>query len=124
MTIPGLFGDFKVILTSEGYLLKITLKYSWGNANFSVQTFSRTLRVEDVRAKKDRGHPRQEVGFPAAPVMGRSFLSPGHTAHGSGMSARDSDQNVYVYDVFSSLIIGSVPTTPDLNASAKVSRYK
>ena len=46
------------------------------NTNFFVQSFSRTLRVMDVRAK-NRGRPHQEVRFCAAPV-GRNFLIPGH----------------------------------------------
>ena len=44
---------------------------------FFVQSFSTTLRVMDVRAE-NRGRPRQKVCFPAAPVMGRNFLTPGH----------------------------------------------
>ena len=31
----------------------------------------------DVRAE-NRGRPHQKVCFPAAPVMGRNFLTPGH----------------------------------------------
>ena len=31
----------------------------------------------DVRTE-NRGRPRQEVRFPAAPVVGRNFLTPGH----------------------------------------------
>ena len=31
----------------------------------------------DVRAA-NRGRPRQKVRFPAAPVVGRNFLTPGH----------------------------------------------
>ena len=44
---------------------------------FSVRSFSKTVRVMDVRAE-NRGRPHQKVGFPAAPVMGRNFLTPGH----------------------------------------------
>ena len=47
------------------------------NANFSVQSFSRTLRVMDVRAET-RGRPHQKVHVPAARVMGRNSLTPGH----------------------------------------------
>ena len=32
----------------------------------------------DVRAK-NRGRPHQKVRFPAAPVAGRNFLTPGHS---------------------------------------------
>ena len=46
------------------------------NANFFVQSFSKTLRVMDVRAK-NRGRPHQKVRFSAAPVMGRNFLTQG-----------------------------------------------
>ena len=44
---------------------------------FFVQSFSRTLRVMDVRAE-NRGFPHQKVRFSAAPVTGRNFLTPGH----------------------------------------------
>ena len=44
---------------------------------FFVQIFSTTLRVVDVRAK-NRGRPHQKVRFPAAPVVGRNSLTPGH----------------------------------------------
>ena len=39
--------------------------------------FSTTLRVMDVRTE-NRGRPHQEVRFPAAPVVWRNFLTPGH----------------------------------------------
>ena len=45
--------------------------------SFFVQSFSRTLRVMDVRAE-NRGRPQQKVRFSAAPVTGRNFLTPGH----------------------------------------------
>ena len=32
----------------------------------------------DVRAE-NRGRPHQKVRFPAAPVVGRNFLTPGHS---------------------------------------------
>ena len=44
---------------------------------FFVQSFSTTLRVMDVRAK-NRGRWHQKVRFPAAPRVGRNFLTPGH----------------------------------------------
>ena len=44
---------------------------------FSVQSFSRTLRVMDVRAE-NHGRPHPKVSFSAAPVMGRNFLTQGH----------------------------------------------
>ena len=43
---------------------------------FSVQSFSRTLRAMDVRTE-NRGRPHQKARFPAAPVMGRNFLTQG-----------------------------------------------
>ena len=43
---------------------------------FFVQSFSKTLRVMDVRAK-NRGRPHQKMRFSAAPVMGRNFLTQG-----------------------------------------------
>ena len=43
---------------------------------FFVQSFSKTLRVMDVRAE-NRGRPHQKVHFSAAPVMGRNFLTQG-----------------------------------------------
>ena len=45
---------------------------------FFVQSFSTTLWVMDVRAD-NRGRPHQKVRFPAAPVVGRNFLTPGHS---------------------------------------------
>ena len=47
------------------------------NANFFAKSFSRTLRVMDVRAE-NRGRPHQKMRFSAAPMMGRNFLTPGH----------------------------------------------
>ena len=44
---------------------------------FFVQSFSTTLRVMDVRVE-NRGRPHQKVRFPAPPVVGRNFLTPGH----------------------------------------------
>ena len=51
--------------------------WSLGAKKSTVQSFSATLRVMDVRAQ-NRGRPRQKVRFPAAPVAGRNFLTPGH----------------------------------------------
>ena len=69
---------------------------------FFVQSFSKPLRVTDVRAK-NRGRPHQKVRFSAAPVMGRNFLTQGRP----GVRVRNvrgkSGQKVYVYAVFSSL---------------------
>ena len=45
---------------------------------FLHKVFSRTLRVMDVRAE-NRGRPHQKVRFPAAPVVRRNFLTPGHS---------------------------------------------
>ena len=45
--------------------------------NVFAQSFSTTLRVMDVRAE-NRGRPHQKVRFPAAPVVGRNFLTAGH----------------------------------------------
>ena len=45
---------------------------------FFVQSFSTTLRVMDVRTE-NRGRPHQKVCFPAAPVVGRDFLTPEHS---------------------------------------------
>ena len=44
---------------------------------FFVQSFSATLQVMDVRAE-NHGRPHQKVRFPAAPVVGRKFLTLGH----------------------------------------------
>ena len=46
------------------------------DAKLFVQSFSRTLRVMDVRAE-NRGRPHQKLRFSAAPVMGRNFLTQG-----------------------------------------------
>ena len=51
---------------------------------FFVQSFSRTLRVMDVRAE-NRGRPHQKVRFSAASVMGRNFLTQGRP----GIRVRD-----------------------------------
>ena len=53
----------------------------------------------DVRAE-NRGRPHQNVRFPAAPVVGRNFWTPGHLGVRSGMSAGNPDQKVHVYAVF------------------------
>ena len=68
--------------------LLATLRDTWGSTEtlgakkstqtFFVQSFSTTLRVMDVRAE-NRGRPYQKVRFPAAPVVGRNFLTPGHS---------------------------------------------
>ena len=44
------------------------------NANFICTKF---FGVMDVNAE-NHGRPRQKVRFPAAPVVGRNFLTPGH----------------------------------------------
>ena len=44
---------------------------------FFYKVCSTTLRVMDVHTK-NRGRPHQEMRFPAAPVVGRNFLAPGH----------------------------------------------
>ena len=56
----------------------------------------------DVRAE-NRGRPHQKVRFPAAPVVGEKFLTPGHPGVRVRMSAGNPDQKIYVYAVFSSL---------------------
>ena len=53
-----------------------TLGAKKSTQTFFVQSFSKTLRVMDVRAK-NRGRPHQKVRFSAAPVMGRNFLTQG-----------------------------------------------
>ena len=59
----------------ERKLLKLGARKS--TQTFSVQSFSTTLRVMDVRTE-NRGRPHQKLRFPAAPVVGRNFLTPGH----------------------------------------------
>ena len=65
----------------------------------------------DVRTE-NRGRPHQKVRFPAAPVVGRNFLTPGH----SGVRVRNvrgkSGPKVYVYAVFSSLKKGGFRLLP------------
>ena len=56
------------------YLSNLGAKKS--TQTFFVQSFSRTLRVMDVRAE-NRGRPQREVRFSAAPVMRRNFLTQG-----------------------------------------------
>ena len=67
----------------SGFLQSIGAKKS--TQTFFAQSFSTTLRVMDVRAE-NRGRPHQKVRFPAAPVVGRNFLTPGH----SGVRVRNS----------------------------------
>ena len=70
-----------VICPSFAFSPSVSLTSSSGgqkiNANFFAQSFSTTLRVMDVRAE-NRGRLHRKVRFPAAPVMGRNFLTPGH----------------------------------------------
>ena len=47
--------------------------------------FPSLIRVMDVRAENG-GRPHRKVRFPATPVMGRHFLTPGYPCEGSGMS--------------------------------------
>ena len=47
------------------------------NANLSGQSLLRTVRVMDVHTE-NRGSLRPKMCFPAALVMGRNFLTPGH----------------------------------------------
>ena len=58
------------------FALKLGAKKS--TQTFFVQSFSTTLRVMDVRAE-NRGRPHEKVRFPAAPVVGRNCLTPGHS---------------------------------------------
>ena len=69
---------------------------------FFAQSFSTTLRVMDVRAE-NRGRPHAKMRFPAAPVVGRNFLTPGHSGVRVRNVRRKSGPKVYVYAVFSSL---------------------
>ena len=43
----------------------------------------------DVRAE-NRGRPHQKVHFPAVPVVGRNFLTPGH----SGIKGQECPQEI------------------------------
>ena len=63
--------------SENGVGLVCSLGAKKSTQTFFVQSFSTTLRVMDVRAK-NRGRPHQKVRFPAAPVVGRNFLTPGH----------------------------------------------
>ena len=56
----------------------------------------------DVRAE-NRGRPHQKVRFPAAPVVGRNFLTPGRPGVRVRNVCGKSGSKVYVYAVFSSL---------------------
>ena len=66
------------------FSLQIDIGAKKSTQTLLVQSFSTTLRVMDVRAE-NRGRPHQKVRFPAAPVAGRNFLTPGH----SGVSVRN-----------------------------------
>ena len=59
----------------------------------------------DVRAE-NRGRPHQKVRFPAATVVGRNFLTPGHPGVRVRNVHANPDQKVYVYAVFSSPKVG------------------
>ena len=79
-TVPA-FSSF-ILSTSQSVVNEVTdVDKDRGpkiNANFFCTKFSTTLRVMDVRTE-NRGRPRQKVRFPAAPVVGRNFLTPGHS---------------------------------------------
>ena len=67
---------------------------------FFVQSFSKTLRVLDVRAQ-NRGRPHQKDASFCGPGDGEKLFDPGSSGRkGSGMSAGNPDQKVYVYAVF------------------------
>ena len=74
-------GWFPLQWFLQGHLREISKGLRTGarksTQTFSVQSFSTTLRVMDVRTE-NRGRPHQKLFFPAAPVVGRNFLSPGH----------------------------------------------
>ena len=63
-------------LPEEVSMLRIVYRGKKSTQTFFVQSFSRTLRVMDVRAE-NRGRPHQKVRFSAALVMGRNFLTQG-----------------------------------------------
>ena len=63
--------------TERGLIMRDPLGAKKSTQTFFVQSFSTTLRVMDVRAE-NRGRPHQKVRFPAAPVVGRNFLTLGH----------------------------------------------
>ena len=53
----------------------------------------------DVRAK-NRGRPHQKVHSPAAPVVGRNFLTPGHLGVRVGNVRRNPDQKFMFMSFF------------------------
>ena len=70
---------------------------------FYGQSFSTTLRVMEVRAENHR-RPHQIVRFPAALLVGRNWLTPGHPGvRVRNVRRKSGPRNVYVYVVFSSL---------------------
>ena len=64
---PGFLGAKR---TTQTFLYKVFQQPfgSWTSAP----------KIVDVRAE-NRGRPHQKVRFPAAPVVGRNFLTPGHS---------------------------------------------
>ena len=64
----------QVLLDFACFVLSLGAKKS--TQTFFVQSFSKALRVMDVRTK-NRGRPHQKAHFSAAPVMGRNFLTQG-----------------------------------------------
>ena len=53
----------------------------------------------DVRAE-NRGRPHQKMPVPAAPVLGRNLLTPGHPGARVRNVRGNPDRTIYVYAVF------------------------
>ena len=65
----------------------------------SVQSCSRTLRVMDVRAE-NCGRLHQKVRFPAAPLMGRNFMTPGHPGRKGHECVRKIQTEKFMFVLF------------------------
>ena len=79
---------------------------------FFVQSFSRTLRVMDVRATKIVDVRTKKCVFLRPRWWGETFWPQGIRAEGSGISTGNPDRKVYVYaQLFSSLKIARISPT-------------
>ena len=66
-----------ILLKASVQFGRLVLGAKKSTQTFFVHSFPTTLRVMDVRAE-NHGRPHQKVRFPAAPLVGRNFLTPGH----------------------------------------------
>ena len=124
----AIFGHKKFRLLFFPALISTATKKA--TQTFFVQSFSTTLRVMDVRAE-NRGCPHKKVRFPAAPVVGRNFLTAGHPGVRVGnVRGKSGPKSLCLCVFFSSLNCGPQASrttvcyahkTPHLKWSRKLS---